>query len=115
MCPSASRQQSSVACTGFGYNDMAVNDEGAITGAFCSDPSCNNVHGFVRPLGGTIATFNSSGSRARVQPRNFFPHTPPSTIPSTSNAISPQPKRTARFALRRWTRGEPQSQRPDNS
>ena len=42
-----------------------------------------------------------SGSRARVQPRNFFPHTPPSTIPSTSDAISSQPKRTARFALRR--------------
>ena len=42
-----------------------------------------------------------SGSRARVEPRNFFPHTPPSTIPSTSNAISPQPKRTACFALRR--------------
>ena len=42
-----------------------------------------------------------SGSRARVQPRNFFPHTPPSTIPSTSNAISLQPKRTACFALRR--------------
>ena len=42
-----------------------------------------------------------SGSRARVQPRNFFPHTPPSTIPLTSNAISSQPKRTARFALRR--------------
>ncbi len=30
---------------------------------------------------------------------DFFPHTPPSTIPSTSNAISPQPKRTACFAL----------------
>ena len=44
---------------------------------------------------------DGSGSRARVQPRNFFPHTPPSTIPSTSNAISSQPKRTARFALRR--------------
>ena len=42
-----------------------------------------------------------SGSRARVQPRNFFQPTPPSTIPSTSNAISPQPKRTACFALRR--------------
>ena len=42
-----------------------------------------------------------SGSRARVQPRNFFPHTPPSTIPSTSSAISSQPKRTAHFALRR--------------
>ena len=39
-----------------------------------------------------------SGSRARVQLRNFFPHTPPSSTPSTSNAISSQPKRTARFA-----------------
>jgi transposase-like protein len=42
-----------------------------------------------------------SGSRARAQPRNFFPHTPPSTTPSTSNAISSQPTRTARFAPRR--------------
>jgi Phage integrase, N-terminal SAM-like domain len=42
-----------------------------------------------------------SGSRARVQPTNFFPRTPPSTTLSTSNAISPQPKRTACFALRR--------------
>jgi putative transposase len=56
-----------------------------------------------------------SGSRVRAQPRSFFPHTPPSTTPLTSNAISPQPKRTARFALRRWTRGGRQSQRPDNS
>ena len=38
-----------------------------------------------------------SGSRARVQPRNFFPPTPPSTTPSTSNAISSPPKRTARL------------------
>ncbi len=35
----------------------------------------------------------------RVQPRNFFPHTPPSTILSTSNAISPRLKRTGRCAL----------------
>ena len=42
-----------------------------------------------------------SGSRARVQRRNFFPRTPPSTTLSTSNAISLRPKRTARFALRR--------------
>ena len=35
------------------------------------------------------------------QPRNFFPHTPSSTIPSTSNAISPQPERTACFVPRR--------------
>ena len=32
-----------------------------------------------------------SGSRARVQPRNFFLPTPPSTTPSTSNATSSQP------------------------
>jgi transposase-like protein len=43
----------------------------------------------------------SSGSRHRVQPRNFFPRTPPFTTLSTSNAISLQPKRTAPFALRR--------------
>ena len=35
-----------------------------------------------------------SGSKARVQPRGFFPLMPPSTIPSTSNAISSRPKRT---------------------
>jgi hypothetical protein len=57
----------------------------------------------------------SSGSRVRVQPRSFFPHTPPSTTPLTSNAISRQPKRTACSAPRRWTHGGPQSQRPDNS
>jgi putative transposase len=39
----------------------------------------------------------------------------PSTTPLTSNAISPRPKRTARFAPRRWTPGAPRSQRPDNS
>ena len=43
----------------------------------------------------------SSGSRAQVQPRNFFQPTPPSTTPSTSNAISSPPKRTARFAVSR--------------
>ena len=42
-----------------------------------------------------------SGSRARVQPRNFFPPTPPSTTLSTSNAISSPPTRTARFAVPR--------------
>ena len=53
--------------------------------------------------------------RARVQPRNFFPRTPPSTTLSTSDAISLQPRRTARFALRRRPHGGPQSQQPDNS
>ena len=56
-----------------------------------------------------------SGSRLRVQPRSFFPHTQPSTTPLTSNAISRQPKRTACSAPRRWTHGGPQWQRPDNS
>ena len=50
----------------------------------------------------------------RVPRRNFSPRTPPSTTPSTSNAISPRPKRTACFALRRWTRGGRRSQPPNN-
>jgi hypothetical protein len=40
-----------------------------------------------------------SGSRARVQPRNFFPRTPPSTTFLTPSAISLRPKRTTPFAL----------------
>ena len=56
---------------------------------------------------------------AAVQESGFSPevsfHTPPSTTPLTSNAISRQPKRTACSAPRRWTHGGPQSQRPDNS
>jgi putative transposase len=56
-----------------------------------------------------------SGSRARVQPRNSCQRMPPSTISSTSNVISLQPERTARFALWRWTHGGPPSQQPDNS
>ena len=56
-----------------------------------------------------------SGSRARVQPRNSCQRVPPSTTSSTSNVISPQPKRTASFALWRWTHGGPPSQQPENS
>jgi putative transposase len=48
-----------------------------------------------------------TGSRARVQPRNSCHRMPPSTTSSTSNVISPQPKRTASFALWRWTHGGP--------
>ena len=55
------------------------------------------------------------GSRARVQPRNSCQPTRPSTTSSTSNVISLQPKRTARFALWRWTHGGPPSQQPENS
>jgi hypothetical protein len=40
-----------------------------------------------------------SGSRARGQPRNFFPPTPPSTTPSTLNVTSSPPPPTACFAL----------------
>ena len=54
-----------------------------------------------------------SGSRAPVQPSDFFPPTPPSTTPSTSSVISSQPGPTARFAPSRWTRGGRQSQRPN--
>ena len=43
-----------------------------------------------------------SGSRARGQPRNFFPRTPPFTTPSMFNAISSQLKHIAYFALTRW-------------
>ena len=55
------------------------------------------------------------GSRARGQPRNFSPHTPPFTTPSMFNAISSRLKRIACFALTRWPRGGPQSRRPDDS
>src|SRR5271163_204999 len=56
-----------------------------------------------------------SGSRAPVRRRNSCQPMLPSTTRSTSNAISRQPKRTARSAPRRWTRGGPRSQWPDNS
>ena len=56
-----------------------------------------------------------SGSRARGQPRNFFPRTPPFTTPSMFNAISSQLKHIAYFALTRWPRGGSRSRRPDNS
>ena len=46
--------------------------------------------------------FKSLGSA-----RNSCQRMPPSTTSSTSNVISPQPKRTARFALWRWTCGGP--------
>ncbi|HTV32677.1 MAG TPA: hypothetical protein VME69_06195 [Methylocella sp.] len=49
-------------CLGDGYNEMAVNDEGAITGAFSILPESAAGHGFVRTQGGTIATFDPPGS-----------------------------------------------------
>ena len=53
--------------------------------------------------------------KSAVRPRNSCQRMPPSTISSTSNVISLQPKRTARFALWRWTHGGPPSQQPENS
>ena len=57
---------------------------------------------------------------AAVQEHGFSPEIPVnacSSLPtsSTSNVISLQPKRTARFALWRWTHGGPPSQQPENS
>ena len=63
-----------------------------------------------QPGGGSA---RCSGSRARVQPRNSCHRLPPSTTSSTSNVISPQPKRTASFALWRWTHGAPPWQQPE--
>ncbi len=82
-----------------------------------------SISGIVRPLRLRSATCPSprrgsarcSGSRAPAPRRDSSRATLPSTTRSTSNAISRQPKRTARSAPRRWTRGGPQSQRPDNS
>src|SRR5208337_185171 len=51
-----------------------------------------------RPGGGSA---RCSASRAPAPRRSFFQPTPPSTTPSTYNAISSQPKPTVRFALRR--------------
>ncbi len=51
---------------GLGSNVIGVNANGAITGQFCPDPFCNNLHtrGFVRAQGGTIVTFDPQGSVA---------------------------------------------------
>ena len=57
--------------------------------------------------------FKSAGSAQKFLSTHAAVYKP-STTRSTSNAISRQPKRTARSAPRRWTRGGPQSQRPDN-
>jgi hypothetical protein len=63
--------------------------------------------------GGGSARCN--GSRALAPRRNSCQRTRPSTISSTSNVISHRPKRTARFALWRWTHGGLPSQQPENS
>ena len=45
-------------------NVIGVNADGTITGAFSPDQNSSVLHGFVRPLGGTIATFDPQGSVA---------------------------------------------------
>jgi len=52
--------------------------------------------------------------RAPTPRRNSSRAMLPSTTHSTFNAISLQPKHTACYALRRWTRGGPQPQLPNN-
>ena len=57
-----------------------------------------NSHQPTRRRERKMQRFKSPGSAQKFLSTHA---TPPSTIPSTSNAISSQPKRTARFALRR--------------
>jgi putative transposase len=56
-----------------------------------------------------------SGSRASAQRRNSCQRMRRSTTSSTSNAISPQPKRITCCALRLWIRGGRRSQQSDYS
>jgi len=49
----------------------------------------------------------------RFKPRNFFPLTPPSTTPSTSNAISPPQERTEPSGHRPFRHGAKSSPRRD--
>ena len=53
-------------------------------------------------------------SRALDRRKDFSQRMAPSRIPSTSNAISPQQKRTEPFGLRRWTRGAQPPPPPEN-
>src|SRR5574337_878257 len=38
-----------------------INTEGAITGSYCDDASCNSVHGFLRARDGTLTTIDAPG------------------------------------------------------
>ena len=70
-----------------------------------------NSHQPTRRRERKMQRFKSPGSAQKFSCQRM----PPSTTPSTSNAISPQPQRTARFALWRWTHGGPPSQPPEKS
>ena len=67
-----------------------------------------NSHQPTRRRERKMQRFKSPGSAQK-----FCQRMPPSTTSSTSNVISPRPKRTARFALWRWTHGGPPSQQPE--
>ena len=69
-----------------------------------------NSHQPTRRRERKMQRFKSPGSAQKF----LSTHAAVST-PSTSNVISPQPQRTARFALWRWTHGGPPSQQPENS
>ena len=69
-----------------------------------------NSHQPTRRQERKMQRFKSPGSA-----QNSCQRMPPSTTSSTSNVISPQPKRTAHFAPWRWTHGGPPSQQPENS
>ncbi|PMS38834.1 hypothetical protein C0Z20_03070 [Trinickia symbiotica] len=43
---------------------VALNAMGTVTGAFCSDHSCDLVHAFVRAPGGAMTTFDAPGDNA---------------------------------------------------
>ena len=86
---------------------------GSNTGMSAGDGRTTELRIRISRRGNGSARF--SDSRAPAQRRNSCQPMPPSRILSTSNAISPQPKRIACFALRLWTHGGRRSQRPDCS
>ena len=82
----------------------------------CRSRARGRRHGLTQHLSSVdAAVFVPFGEAAAKGGDKAAGVTPPSITSSTSNAISLQPKRTVCFALRRWTPGGLQSQRPDNS
>jgi transposase-like protein len=70
-----------------------------------------NSHQPTRRRERKMQRFKSPGSAQKF----LSTHAAVYNTPLTSNVISPRPKRTARFAPRRWTRGGRQSRRPNKS
>jgi uncharacterized membrane protein len=44
------------------FTPTTINAEGAITGSYCGDASCNSVHGFLRARDGTLTTIDAPGN-----------------------------------------------------